>query len=158
MIRRRSGGRDRGSVTVEAAAGLPALLLLLLVGLTAVDAVTAKAQCVDAARGGGPGPPPPARPRGGGGRAPPRRPGRAGGGAGPPPAGPAARGGGPGPPPPARPRGGGGRAPPPAASRERRRGNGPPRRAERSRCPSGATRSWRRCGRRYAPSARACHA
>jgi hypothetical protein len=32
------------------AAGLPALVLLLLVGLTAVTAVTTKAQCVDAAR------------------------------------------------------------------------------------------------------------
>ncbi|BCJ65062.1 TadE family type IV pilus minor pilin [Polymorphospora rubra] len=50
MIRRRSGGRDRGSFSVELAAGLPALLLLLLLGLTAVNAVTAKAQCVDAAR------------------------------------------------------------------------------------------------------------
>ncbi|MEV0394546.1 TadE family type IV pilus minor pilin [Polymorphospora rubra] len=49
-MRRRSGGRDRGSFSVELAAGLPALLLLLLLGLTAVNAVTAKAQCVDAAR------------------------------------------------------------------------------------------------------------
>jgi len=32
------------------AAGLPALLMLLLAGLTAVSAVTTKAQCVDAAR------------------------------------------------------------------------------------------------------------
>jgi hypothetical protein len=32
------------------AAGLPALVLLLLVGLTAVTAVAAKSQCVDAAR------------------------------------------------------------------------------------------------------------
>ncbi len=42
--------RDRGSFTAELAAGLPALLLLLLAGLTAVNAVTTKAQCVDAAR------------------------------------------------------------------------------------------------------------
>jgi hypothetical protein len=43
---------DRGSFTAELAAGLPALMLLLLVGLTAVSAVTARAQCVDAAREG----------------------------------------------------------------------------------------------------------
>lgn len=42
--------RDRGSATAELAVGLPALLLLLLAGLTAVGAVTAKLQCVDAAR------------------------------------------------------------------------------------------------------------
>lgn len=42
--------RDRGSFTAELAAGLPALMLLLFVGLTAVNAVTTKAQCVDAAR------------------------------------------------------------------------------------------------------------
>jgi len=41
---------DRGSFTAELAAGLPALVLLLLVGLTAVIAVTTKLQCVDAAR------------------------------------------------------------------------------------------------------------
>lgn len=50
MIRRRLVDRDRGSFTAELAAGLPALLLLLLAGLTAVSAVTTKAQCVDAAR------------------------------------------------------------------------------------------------------------
>ena len=50
MIRRRLVDRDRGSFTAELAAGLPALLLLLLAGLTAVTAVTTKAQCVDAAR------------------------------------------------------------------------------------------------------------
>lgn len=50
MIRRGLGGRDRGSFTVELAAGLPALLLLLLVGLAAVNATTVQAQCVDAAR------------------------------------------------------------------------------------------------------------
>jgi Flp pilus assembly protein TadG len=42
--------RDRGSFTAELAAGLPALMLLLFAGLTAVGAVTTKAQCVDAAR------------------------------------------------------------------------------------------------------------
>jgi Flp pilus assembly protein TadG len=47
---RRWPGRDRGSFTVELAAGLPALMLLLLAALTAVGAVTAKGQCVDAAR------------------------------------------------------------------------------------------------------------
>lgn len=41
---------DRGSFTAELAAGLPALMLLLLAGLTAVGAVTTKAQCQDAAR------------------------------------------------------------------------------------------------------------
>ncbi|GIG90907.1 TadE family type IV pilus minor pilin [Plantactinospora endophytica] len=50
MIRRWPVDRDRGSVTAELAAGLPALLLLLLAGLTAVNAVTTKGQCVDAAR------------------------------------------------------------------------------------------------------------
>lgn len=50
MRRRRWPGRDRGSFTAELAAGLPALVLLLLAGLTAVTAVTTKAQCVDAAR------------------------------------------------------------------------------------------------------------
>ncbi|MDH6465930.1 Flp pilus assembly protein TadG [Micromonospora sp. A200] len=50
MSRRRPAGRDRGSFTAELAAGLPALLLLLLAGLTAVDAVTTKAACLDAAR------------------------------------------------------------------------------------------------------------
>jgi Flp pilus assembly protein TadG len=48
--RRRPPGRDRGAFTAELAAGLPALMLLLLVGLTAVSAVVAKGQCVDAAR------------------------------------------------------------------------------------------------------------
>ncbi|SCL37558.1 TadE-like protein [Micromonospora pallida] len=41
---------DRGSFTAELAAGLPALMLLLLAGLTAVNAVTTKATCLDAAR------------------------------------------------------------------------------------------------------------
>ena len=52
MSRRRWPGRDRGSFTAELAAGLPALMLLLLAGLTAVGAVTTKTQCVDAAREG----------------------------------------------------------------------------------------------------------
>ncbi|GIF19850.1 hypothetical protein BJ973_006892 [Actinoplanes tereljensis] len=52
MTGRRWPGRDRGSFTAELAAGLPALILLLLAGLTAVAAVTAKGQCVDAAREG----------------------------------------------------------------------------------------------------------
>jgi hypothetical protein len=43
-------GRDRGSATAELAAALPALMLLTFAGLTAVGAVTTKAQCVDAAR------------------------------------------------------------------------------------------------------------
>ncbi|GAA2713969.1 TadE family type IV pilus minor pilin [Micromonospora olivasterospora] len=50
MTPRRPAGRDRGSFTAELAAGLPALLLLLLAGLTAVNAVTTKAACLDAAR------------------------------------------------------------------------------------------------------------
>jgi Flp pilus assembly protein TadG len=50
VIRRRLADRDRGSFTAELAAGLPALMLLLFVGLTAVSAVTTHAQCVDAAR------------------------------------------------------------------------------------------------------------
>lgn len=50
MTRRRRAGRDRGAFTAELAAGLPALVLLLLVGVTAIGAVTTKAQCVDAAR------------------------------------------------------------------------------------------------------------
>ncbi|MCA2214566.1 TadE family type IV pilus minor pilin [Jidongwangia harbinensis] len=45
-------GGERGSFTAELAAGLPALMLLLLAGLTAVGAVATKAQCVDAARDG----------------------------------------------------------------------------------------------------------
>jgi Flp pilus assembly protein TadG len=52
VIPRRWPGRDRGSFTAEFAAGLPALMLLLFAGLTAVGAVTTKAQCVDAAREG----------------------------------------------------------------------------------------------------------
>ncbi|MEU4554029.1 TadE family type IV pilus minor pilin [Micromonospora violae] len=43
-------GAERGSFTAELAAGLPALLLLLLVGLTAVNAVSTRASCLHAAR------------------------------------------------------------------------------------------------------------
>ena len=50
MIGRRWAGDDRGSFTAELAAGLPALMFLLLAGLTAVSAVISKAQCLDAAR------------------------------------------------------------------------------------------------------------
>jgi Flp pilus assembly protein TadG len=54
MTRRHDGLRgrvgDRGAFTAELAAGLPALVLLLLVGIGAVTAVTTKLQCVDAAR------------------------------------------------------------------------------------------------------------
>lgn len=46
----RWAGPDRGSYTAELAAGLPALILLLLAGLTAVNAVTTKGECVAAAR------------------------------------------------------------------------------------------------------------
>lgn len=42
--------RDRGSATVELAVSLPALVLLMFVGMTAVSATTARAGCVDAAR------------------------------------------------------------------------------------------------------------
>lgn len=52
MTRRRWPGRDRGAFTAELAAGLPALMVLLIAGITAVNAVTSKAQCVDAAREG----------------------------------------------------------------------------------------------------------
>ena len=48
----RTVARDRGFFTAELAAGLPALMLLLLAGLTAVLAVVAKGQCVDASREG----------------------------------------------------------------------------------------------------------
>ncbi|MFI7539695.1 TadE family type IV pilus minor pilin [Actinoplanes sp. NPDC049599] len=50
--RLRALGCDRGAFTAELAAGLPALMLLLLAGLTAVSAVTAQGRCVDAAREG----------------------------------------------------------------------------------------------------------
>jgi len=41
---------ERGSATAELAVALPAVVLLLLAGLTSVAAVTARLQCVDAAR------------------------------------------------------------------------------------------------------------
>jgi Flp pilus assembly protein TadG len=41
---------DRGSVTVELAVALPVIVVLLLGGLTAVNAVATKMRCVDAAR------------------------------------------------------------------------------------------------------------
>ena len=50
MNRRRRAGRDRGSFTAELAAGLPALLLLLFAGLSAVNAVSTRAGCLHAAR------------------------------------------------------------------------------------------------------------
>jgi Flp pilus assembly protein TadG len=50
--RLRALGCDRGAFTAELAAGLPALMILLLTGLTAVGAVTAQARCLDAAREG----------------------------------------------------------------------------------------------------------
>ena len=56
MIRRRRPGRgpgdDRGSFTAELAVGLPALMMLLFAGLTAMQAVSDKGGCVDAARAG----------------------------------------------------------------------------------------------------------
>ena len=42
--------RDRGSATVELAVSLPALVMLMLIGMTAVTATTAQAECLDAAR------------------------------------------------------------------------------------------------------------
>ncbi|MGC5051081.1 TadE family type IV pilus minor pilin [Micromonospora sp. DT48] len=50
MTGRRRADRDRGSFTAEMAAGLPALVLLLLTGLTTINAVSTKAACLDAAR------------------------------------------------------------------------------------------------------------
>lgn len=41
---------DRGSVTAELAVGLPALLLLVVAGMSAVGAVVTKLECVDTAR------------------------------------------------------------------------------------------------------------
>ena len=41
---------DRGSVTVELAVALPAIMILLLTGLAAVNAVATNMRCVDAAR------------------------------------------------------------------------------------------------------------
>ncbi|WBB96553.1 TadE family type IV pilus minor pilin [Solwaraspora sp. WMMA2080] len=50
MRPRRQAGGDRGSFTAELAAGLPALVLLLAVGLSAVSAVVTKSECLDMAR------------------------------------------------------------------------------------------------------------
>jgi hypothetical protein len=41
---------DRGSITAELAVALPVVVLLLLTGLAAVNAVATKLRCVDAAR------------------------------------------------------------------------------------------------------------
>jgi hypothetical protein len=46
------GSRDRGSVTAELAAALPALLLLLVAGVMAVSVAGVKVRCVAAARDG----------------------------------------------------------------------------------------------------------
>jgi hypothetical protein len=49
--RRRVAWRtDQGSVTAELALSIPVLVLLLLAGLTAVEAVSIRLTCVDAAR------------------------------------------------------------------------------------------------------------
>ncbi|MDR7323103.1 MULTISPECIES: TadE family type IV pilus minor pilin [Catenuloplanes] len=45
-----AAGADRGAFTAEFAAALPALVLLLGAGLTAVTAVTDRGRCYDAAR------------------------------------------------------------------------------------------------------------
>ncbi|WP_435829280.1 TadE family type IV pilus minor pilin [Actinocatenispora sera] len=42
--------RERGAATAEFAVAMPGVVLLLLVGLTAVAALIAKVECVDAAR------------------------------------------------------------------------------------------------------------
>lgn len=53
LVRVPTGRRTaRGSATAELAVGLPGLVLLLFVGLTAVTGVTTKLRCVDAARDG----------------------------------------------------------------------------------------------------------
>jgi hypothetical protein len=60
--------RDRGSATAELAVSMPALMLLFSFGLTAVDAVTMRMRCLDAARDAAlavsRGEPAPATPRG----------------------------------------------------------------------------------------------
>jgi hypothetical protein len=48
--RRRPGPSDDGSVTAEMAVALPALVLFLIAGLTAVVAVSDQMKCQDAAR------------------------------------------------------------------------------------------------------------
>ena len=51
--KRRCGGRrERGSVTVELAVGLPTLILLLMASLAAIEVALTKVECVDAARVG----------------------------------------------------------------------------------------------------------
>jgi Flp pilus assembly protein TadG len=50
--RLRGPGRDRGAFTAELAAGLPALMLLLLTSLSMVSGVAVHIRCVDAAREG----------------------------------------------------------------------------------------------------------
>ncbi|WP_432547029.1 TadE family type IV pilus minor pilin [Kineococcus sp. SYSU DK004] len=50
--RPRRGAADRGSATVELAAALPAVLVLLVVLLTAARLVVVQLDCVDAARAG----------------------------------------------------------------------------------------------------------
>jgi hypothetical protein len=47
---RGDGPGDRGSVTAELAVAFPAVVLLLLAGLTGVSAVLTKLRCVDSAR------------------------------------------------------------------------------------------------------------
>jgi hypothetical protein len=44
------GRLDRGSTTAELAVGLPGLVLFMFVGVTAVNGVTTRLRCVDAAR------------------------------------------------------------------------------------------------------------
>jgi len=46
----RSGRTDTGSATAELAMGLPALVLMIFVAMTAVTTVLTQLQCVDAAR------------------------------------------------------------------------------------------------------------
>lgn len=46
----RSGWTDAGSATAELAMGLPALVLMIFISVTAVTAVVTQMQCVDAAR------------------------------------------------------------------------------------------------------------
>lgn len=43
-------GRDRGMATVELAVALPAVVLVVVAGMTAVSVLTAQLRCVDAAR------------------------------------------------------------------------------------------------------------
>jgi hypothetical protein len=45
-----SGERERGSATAELAASLPALVLIVVVAITAVITVRTQLECVDAAR------------------------------------------------------------------------------------------------------------